>query len=61
MAGTLIVCSTPIGNLGDMSERLIEALRKADIVYAEDTRRSAKLLAAVGASAPLRSYFLGNE
>lgn len=61
MAGTLIVCSTPIGNLGDMSERLIDALRKADVVYAEDTRRSAKLLAAVGASAPLRSYFLGNE
>lgn len=61
MAGTLIVCSTPIGNLGDMSERLVEALRTADVVYAEDTRRSAKLLAAVGSSAPLRSYFLGNE
>ena len=61
MSGTLIVCSTPIGNLGDMSERLIASLRQADIVYAEDTRRTAKLLAAVGSSVPVRSYFLGNE
>lgn len=61
MSGTLIICSTPIGNLGDISERLVAALKDADVVYAEDTRRTAKLLAAVGAASPLRSYFLGNE
>ncbi len=61
MPGTLIVCSTPIGNLGDMSERLIATLQAVDVVYAEDTRRTAKLLAAIGSTAPLRSYFIGNE
>ncbi len=61
MAGTLIICSTPIGNLGDVSERLGAALAGADLVYAEDTRRTGKLLAVMGITTPLRSYFLGNE
>jgi 16S rRNA (cytidine1402-2'-O)-methyltransferase len=59
--GLLIVCATPIGNLSDVPPRLIEALQRADVVYAEDTRRTAKLLAAFGIEARLRSYFVGNE
>lgn len=46
MAGKLIICPTPIGNLGDMTERTLEALRTADVVCAEDTRVTGKLLAA---------------
>ena len=61
MKGTLIICATPIGNLGDASPRLGEALAAADVVYAEDTRRTATLLAALGVEAELRSYFVGNE
>lgn len=61
MPGTLVVCSTPIGNLGDASPRLRQALASADIVYCEDTRRSRKLTSALGVSVPLRSYFVGNE
>ena len=61
MPGTLVVCATPIGNLSDASPRLREALAAADIVYCEDTRRSQKLLTALGVSATLRSYFVANE
>lgn len=61
MPGCLILCSTPIGNLGDASPRLAEALRTADVVFAEDTRRARILLAEVGANPPVRSYFVGNE
>lgn len=61
MTGRLIVCATPIGNLGDAPPRLIEALGTADVIYAEDTRRTRKLLGAFGIEAPLRSYFVGNE
>jgi len=59
--GRLMVCATPIGNLGDVSERLRETLRTADIVYAEDTRRAATLLQHVGARPSVRSLFVGNE
>lgn len=59
--GRLIVCGTPIGNLGDVSERLRQALCSADVVYAEDTRRTAKLLSHVGCDTRLRSLFTGNE
>jgi 16S rRNA (cytidine1402-2'-O)-methyltransferase len=59
--GRLIVCATPIGNLGDVSDRLREALTSADVVYAEDTRRTATLLSHVGAKVRLRSLFTGNE
>lgn len=61
MPGRLFVCATPIGNLADASPRLAETLGAVDIVYAEDTRRSSKLLSALGVSADLRSYFVGNE
>lgn len=59
--GHLYVCATPIGNLGDMSERLRVTLLSVDIVYAEDTRRTAKLLQHAGANVPMRSLFVGNE
>ncbi len=59
--GRLVLCATPIGNLGDVSDRLRSALNEADVVYAEDTRRTSVLLAHVGASTPIRSLFLGNE
>jgi 16S rRNA (cytidine1402-2'-O)-methyltransferase len=61
MAGRLIMCATPIGNLGDVSRRLVEALEGADVVFAEDTRRSATLLRELGVDRPMRSYFAGNE
>lgn len=59
--GRLVVCATPIGNLGDISPRLRETLASADVIYAEDTRRTAKLLSHLGISAPTVSFFTGNE
>lgn len=59
--GRLVVCGTPIGNLADVSDRLRTTLRDADVIYAEDTRRTAKLLREVGADTPMRSMFEGNE
>jgi 16S rRNA (cytidine1402-2'-O)-methyltransferase len=61
VAGRLILCATPIGNLGDASPRLAEALASADLILAEDTRRSSTLLRSLGVKKPLRSYFAGNE
>ena len=46
--GKLIVCPTPIGNLGDVTTRMRECLSQASVVYAEDTRVTGKLLAALG-------------
>jgi len=43
--GRLFVCATPIGNLGDVTLRVLDALREADVIVAEDTRVTAKLLA----------------
>ena len=61
MSGLLVLAGTPIGNLGDMSSRLIDALVDADIVYAEDTRRARNLLQQAQAHPALKSYFVGNE
>lgn len=61
MPGTLILCATPIGNLGDTSERLADTLSSVDVIFAEDTRRTGQLLAHLGISKPMRSYFAGNE
>lgn len=61
MTGTLIVCGTPIGNLADAPPRLAEALGRCDVIFAEDTRRTATLLASLGVARPVRSYFVGNE
>lgn len=60
-SGRLLVCATPIGNLGDISERLRNALADADIVFAEDTRRTAKLLSHVDVRVRVVSLFAGNE
>ena len=61
MPGTLILCATPIGNLGDLSERAAKALAEADVIFAEDTRRTGKLLNHIGASVPMKSFFAHNE
>ncbi len=57
----LYVCATPIGNLGDVTPRLLEALRAADLVAAEDTRRTRKLLSHFDIHTPLTSLFRHNE
>jgi len=57
----LHVVATPIGNLGDLSERARDTLASADLVVAEDTRRTGKLLASLGIEARMRSMFEGNE
>ena len=61
MAGRLHVVGTPIGNLGDVSERAIATLRSVDLIAAEDTRRTGRLLAHVGVRKAMRSLFEGNE
>ena len=59
--GRLIVVATPIGNLSDLSPRAVDALRAADVVAAEDTRRTGRLLAHAGAHTPMVSYHEHNE
>lgn len=56
MAGELFVVATPIGNLGDMVPRAVEVLQTTDLVAAEDTRHSRKLLDHFGIDKPLVSY-----
>lgn len=51
--GKLVICPTPLGNLGDMTPRALEALRGADVVCAEDTRITGKLLAAFDIHVPV--------
>ncbi|WDT93926.1 16S rRNA (cytidine(1402)-2'-O)-methyltransferase [Thermoleophilum album] len=59
--GRLIVCPTPIGNLEDVTLRVLSALRSADIVACEDTRRTRQLLDRYGVRAELVSYHEHNE
>ncbi len=54
--GMLYLCATPIGNLSDISERVLETLRSVDIIAAEDTRNSIKLLNHFDIKKPLTSY-----
>jgi 16S rRNA (cytidine1402-2'-O)-methyltransferase len=61
VTGTLYVVGTPIGNLGDLSERSRETLESVDLVVAEDTRRTGRLLAHLGIDARMVSMFEGNE
>jgi len=57
----LYVCPTPIGNLDDVSPRVLEALRAADLVAAEDTRHTRRLLSRFDVHTPLTSLFAHNE
>ncbi len=57
----LAVCATPIGNLADVTLRVLEELRGADLVLCEDTRHTRVLLDRHGISAPLLSYHEHNE
>ncbi len=59
--GAFYICPTPIGNLNDISTRLIQVLSEVDIVYAEDTRVAKKLLSHLNQKKEVRSYFKGNE
>ena len=57
----LVLVSTPIGNLGDVSNRAREVLRQSDLVLCEDTRHSAHLLTAIGVSARTEPLHEHNE
>ena len=59
--GTLFVVSTPIGNLGDLSPRASETLVSVAVVACEDTRRTGRLMQAIGVRAKLRSLHQHNE
>ena len=61
MSGRLVVCPTPIGNLEDVTLRVLAALRDADVVACEDTRRTRVLLERYGVQATLVSYHEHNE
>lgn len=61
MAGTLFLCATPIGNLGDMTPRVVETLQSVDVIAAEDTRNSIKLLNHFDIHTPMTSYHEYNK
>lgn len=61
MAGTLYLCATPIGNLEDMTFRVIRTLKEADLIAAEDTRNSIKLLNHFEIKTPMTSYHEYNK
>lgn len=61
MAGTLYLCATPIGNLGDMTPRVVETLMSVDLIAAEDTRNSIKLLNHFDIHTPMTSYHEYNK
>jgi 16S rRNA (cytidine1402-2'-O)-methyltransferase len=61
VSGRLVVCPTPIGNLEDVTLRVLSALRDADVVACEDTRRTRVLLDRYGVAARLVSYHEHNE
>lgn len=61
MSGTLTICGTPIGNLEDITLRSLRILKEADIIAAEDTRHTLKLLNFYGIRCPLTSYHEHNR
>ena len=61
MAGTLYLCATPIGNLGDMTPRVVETLKSVDLIAAEDTRNSIKLLNHFEIHTPMTAYHEFNK
>ena len=60
-SGTLYVVATPIGNLEDITLRALRVLREADVIAAEDTRRTSKLLAHHGIDTPMLSFHEHNS
>ncbi|MGI6216851.1 MAG: 16S rRNA (cytidine(1402)-2'-O)-methyltransferase [Coriobacteriales bacterium] len=52
-SGELLICATPIGNLGDVTSRLLDAFDSCDVIYAEDTRVARRLLSHFGMSSPV--------
>ena len=56
MTGTLYLCATPIGNLEDMTFRVVRTLKEVDLIAAEDTRNSIKLLNHFDIHTPMTSY-----
>ena len=61
MAGKLYLCATPIGNLDDITYRVLETLRNADVIAAEDTRHTIKLLNHFDIKTPMTSYHEFNK
>ncbi len=61
MAGMLYLCATPIGNLQDISLRVLDTLKQVDMIAAEDTRNSRKLLSAFSIHTPMTSYHEYNK
>ena len=61
MSGTLWIVGTPIGNLGDLGPRAAEVMGAVDLVAAEDTRRTGRLLHGIGLKRPMVALFEGNE
>ncbi len=61
MIGTLYLCATPIGNLDDMTFRVLDTLREVDVIAAEDTRNSIKLLNRFEIKTPMTSYHEYNK
>ena len=61
MTGILYLCATPIGNLGDMTPRVVETLRSVDLIAAEDTRNSLKLMTHFEIHTPMTSYHEYNK
>jgi 16S rRNA (cytidine1402-2'-O)-methyltransferase len=56
LPGTLVIVATPIGNLGDMTQRAIDSMADAAVIACEDTRVTAKLLSAYGIRVPMLAY-----
>ena len=61
MAGKLYLCATPIGNLEDMTYRVVRTLKEVDLIAAEDTRNSIKLLNHFEIKTPMTSYHEYNK
>lgn len=60
-SGTLFLCATPIGNLGDITKRVLDTLEQVDLIAAEDTRNSIKLLNHFEIKTPMTSYHEYNK